>query len=310
MKLRHDFHHASGPTLDECHLIVYRSDARWDFDAESGESIVVQRHLGQTHLLLRQQGELTGLWRSLEGAVYVSYLLGGIYRNSPAPRRDTWAQHYFDAMLHGIWGLDEEHVFAWGTRSARPFMVTGGASGWREIPAPGHVLAMHGVAEDVVVAVGRGGLVARWDGSAWSTMASPTADPLASVFVVSADEMYACSTNGIVLEGSVYGWSRVVERAPMLNCVAKHDQTVWVGSTLAGLHRLESNQLILADASLRARAFDVRAAPLVSTPARVVELGDGAPLNELTRPELIEATDHLTPTWLTGRPPEGPESDS
>jgi len=311
MQLRHEYHHGAGATLEAHYAIGYRHDDRWDFDAETGESVVLQRYEGQTRSLLRQQGWLTGLWPSPSGGVVVTYHLGGIYQNpDPTPRKDRWAFQTVDATLNGLWGLDDEHLFAWGANRGKPVVLRRDGRAWRTDPAPGYFRAMHGVAPDIIIAVGRGGCIARWDGRAWTAMASPTAEPLSAVHVVSADEMYACGPNGTLLEGSVYGWSRLVDRGPALNCLARCGETLWVGSTTDGLFRLSGGRIDPVEPNLPARAMHVGTAGIVLTSASRLSSWNGEEVGaELTLEPFVRATRELTPTWIGKGRKRGPGDD-
>src|SRR5690606_34080069 len=129
------------------------------------------------------------------------------------------------ATLLGMFGLDDDNVYAWGVRGADPIMLrrTPDAD-WDEMPSPTlKVFAMDGEAPDRLVAVGMRGSISLFDGRQWVAQASPAAGALGSVHWVSEDEIYACGTGEPhIIEGSVHGWGR---RGPFelpLHCIAKH----------------------------------------------------------------------------------------
>jgi hypothetical protein len=310
MPFKHHYHHARGPSLGDFYVLGYRYDDRWDFSEETGESFVLQRHEGRFHVLHQQRGYLSSLWRTPSGGVMVAYHLGGIaHKAERGPRRDLWRFTPLDAVLQGVWGFAEDCVFAWGHNGPRgDWLHRFDGHVWSAVPSPGPILAMHGSAPDVVFAVGLGGFIARWDGSRWSLMASPTDVPLSDVFVESPERAFAVGPSGVVLEGSVYGWTRVVERTSMQNCVARLDGTTWIGSTMEGLARLERDRLVTVDAEIKASLLDARGALLVTTAARIVEMKGEAVVGEVGLTELVHAIEEHPPSWL-GKRPLGPEDD-
>ena len=68
-------------------------------------------------------------------------------------------------------------------------------------------------------AVGIGGSIAHYDGSAWNTMNSPTGESLDDVWGFSADDVYAVANDGSVLHYSGSAWSVVSKPAVWLSAI-------------------------------------------------------------------------------------------
>lgn len=282
MNFAYELTHASGLTLDDCSCICHRWDDQWALGHDNGESFVVDFQ-GDDNLVERQVPALyTGLWRSPGGAVYVSHSRGRMFRRSAlgAP----WSIVQLADAMYGVWGLDDDCVFAWGSRDGQPVMFVWNGTDWREMASPpGFVNALHGTRRDLLIAVGSQGLIATWDGNAWRRMASPIRTALSSVFVVSADEAYACGPGDhALLEGSVYGWSPILHHETPLHAVAKYAGSVYVGAGLNGLHVLDGTKLSLVALDLRAVKLDTRGGLLVSAQDRVAFSTDGVDFDWFT----------------------------
>ena len=135
----------------------------------------------------------------------------------PEPRAAPWREDPVPGTLAGVWGLHDECVFTWGLRGGANVLYRFDGRTWNELPAPGEILAMHGVAPDLVYAVGRDGLVARWDGRHWTKVVTPGLGVLTDVFVVDEDEMYAVGSGGQLLQGSIHGWAEVLNGWPLFS---------------------------------------------------------------------------------------------
>ena len=182
----------SGAGARDCHMLAYGSPAGEPFDPATGESWVTQGKAGTLTTHLEKAGWYTDLWRSEAGLVYVTDA-GGFIQQTSAPDATTWSTHTVPGVLVGVWGLSDEHVFAWGLRGKSDFMVRWDGKAWADMPAPqGGIVAIHGTRPDLLFAVGDGGLIARWDGVRWTDMSAPSDEPLRSVFVAADDEVWAC----------------------------------------------------------------------------------------------------------------------
>lgn len=255
LKIESFYYSVSGLTLDACSFLGQRYDAERGFKPHEGECWVIgfRSQPGgnrQSKSFLGTTGWLTRLWRSPEGAVFVTTLADATVFHHPDIDGDP--DRRFDSTklgvpLNGVWGLGRDFVLAWGATfegTQHVFRYDGGS--WKEIPAPDfEVRAMHGLAADFVYAVGVGGGVARWDGHAWKRFPVPTKEVLNSVFVAGEDEFYATGGSGSLLEGSAHGWGRIaegpVQGMPLLG-VAKWKEELWVAAGQFGLFKRVGTQ--------------------------------------------------------------------
>lgn len=249
---------------------------------------------------------VTAIWRSPTGRNFVSdaTLVGvHVYDDMLDDRLDP--RDYRLSMLpEGVWGLDDQNVFTWGTRK--------GASGaheypiyrwdghdWHEMPAPGFaVTVMHGLAPDLIYAAGWQGGLARWDGRAWSTLPLPTGEVLTDVFVASSDEIYATGMNGSLLEGSASGWHLITrtqdERLPF-TCVAKWQDELYVGGGTLGLFRRQGRTNVLdhIKPNVKAASFDARVTLVITCDNMIVGTSDGQSFAAAGVNALHDTTAHI-----------------
>ncbi|WP_224363121.1 hypothetical protein [Hyalangium versicolor] len=301
MKLAHEFRQASGPSAWDCHFLADRWDGKgWVED--HAESWVGQVVGGRIFPLLGQVGWLTGLWRSPSGTVYVaegSYLRGGVHINRARdPLHPSWEFHALPCLAMGIWGLSDNLVLAWGPRidQQKPSLFRWDGAKWHEWSSPGSIIAMHGVSPELIYAVGREGLIARWDGSAWHRVPSFTEAVLTGIHVVSQDEMYACGDNG-VMEGSLYGWSEVVDSPGMVVDVVRYQRQIWLAGEDDGLLTLEGPALKEAVPALHATALDARERLVVTTPELLADTVDGKDFRSIPLEAFISGISHRSPSW-------------
>lgn len=213
---------------------------------------VVERE--QVRLLRGGFGWLRGMWRSEGGTIYVAGALGpdidrmterGLLRG----RRDAQGGYSWDVPhsafnLAGVWGLHEEYMFSWGFGGGVNEMWLFTGRDWEPIDCPGEVVAMHGIAPDLIFAVGHRGLVAMWDGSSWTRMSVEAQGTVSSVHVESADRVFATASGHLLLEGSKWGWgTRLVARGHLDSVTSFHGD-IWVSSPDLGLCRVENDQLV------------------------------------------------------------------
>jgi hypothetical protein len=276
MKFGHSTRCASGLSFEAYHFLLYRFDSRYGFKPDMGESWIVQNMGGTAHPLRGQLGWYTGLWRSTTGKVYVSYAIGQVLVNpDPEPRAASWREDAVPGVLAGIWGLDDDCVFTWGVKGGANVLYRFDGRKWNELPAPGEILAMHGAARNLVYAVGRDGLVARWDGNHWTKVVTPGRGVLTDVHVVSEDEMYAVGSGGQLLQGSIHGWDEVLNGGGPLFGVAKWKKEVWVAAEERGVMKLAGSELVSMKANIKATSLDARGDLLVSSRDAVAGTADG-----------------------------------
>lgn len=302
-KYDHAFGQASGLGFDGCSCLARRWKLDAPFRLDTGESHVFETEGEAASTEMPTAGRYSGVWRSASDAVYVCHQ-GGLILERPHPGAD-WRSFNYDGVLSGIWGLDDhEIVFAWGLAPGgqRHVMLLRSADGsWSETAAPDQpVFGMHGTHPGLILAVGKGGSISRWDDGRWLAMASPVTGALGSVFVVDEDEIYACGTgNDYVLEGSIYGWAR---RGPFdfpLHRVAKHSGHLWVGTGLSGLQRLNPGETTLEHVKPLVQAFhlDARDELLISGRDRFVATKDGVDFVAQPIDAYVDLAGRNPPIW-------------
>jgi hypothetical protein len=244
---------ASGRAYDDCVILGRRFlDGIGPIPDETDYWVLINEpgpdETTLTHTRWAWKNFLTGIWRSPSGRVYVSDgTLAGVHVFFDVMDLDQPPVDYLlpdGAAPEGIWGLSDECVFTWGTRmdaqrnKTYPVFRFDGKV-WHELPSPGRpVEMMHGIAPDLVYAVGWGGLIARWNGAAWTEFPAPTREILTDVHVETWDELYAVGGQGIFLEGSASGWgfagSNPLGPVPFAS-VAKYQGEVYLGAQGVGL---------------------------------------------------------------------------
>lgn len=185
----------------------------------------------------------------------------------------------------GIWGLDEQFIYAWGiggTYGAQvPHLAAYDGREWTDLPTPGfYITKMHGLAPDLIYATGRGGM-ARWDGRAWHEVPMPTGDIFSDVFVAGPDEIYATTYAGLLIEGNAKSsniiTSTMDDRLPFA-CVIKFAGELFVGGLSLGLYRRtgRTDQLEHIKPDIHASMFEARAGALIITvPDEIIGTSDG-----------------------------------
>jgi hypothetical protein len=285
---------ASGPRYSDCTFIGRRHrDAYGSNATDSDFWILVNRpentQDGLTYMCWGPwTNYITSLWRSSSGIVYVADVTAkavdvftNVMDKSSGERRDAlpfWPE--------GVWGLDDEHVYTWGSRKDAAGKLECGVArydgrNWTEIEAPGFaVISMHGIAPDLIYACGYHGGMARWDGGSWTTFPMPTAEVLSDVFVAGPDEMYATGMNGALLEGSRNGWhviTRTMDERLPFTCVAKWHDQLWVGGGPLGLFRRigKTDQLECVRQKIFATSFDAREDLVITAETMIAGTSEG-----------------------------------
>jgi hypothetical protein len=213
----------------------------------------------------------------------------------------SWkVQKFPGAVMDGVWGLDDKHVFAWyKTLDDEPHVVLYNGRQWKELPPPpGRILAMHGLGPDFVYAVGFGGLLARWDGKSWTKITIPTKAVMTSVFVAGTDEMYAVGHDKALWEGSSSGWGKVATGPGSLYGVAKFAGEVWIGAEEHGLWKRSRNKLVCVDPDLHAQAMDCRKVLLITSTEMLAETSDGKKFTKKAQGLLAKIRDPKPKLWL------------
>ncbi len=294
------FASGSGPSMHDAIALGYRFPRGGGFAPDRGESWIVRTQPDSLLLCYGKAGWLTGLWRAPSGAVYVTDYYSEL-RHHPDPRAGAdWNLEPVPAKLMGVWGLREDALFLWGIRQGDPVAFLRTPSGIRELPAPpDRILAMHGVADDAVVAVGQGGMVARWDGHAWVRLATGTRSMLGCVHVASVDEIYAAGIDGDLLSGSIHGIAPLLKIDAPIRAVAKWKGEVWVGSDDPhGLSKLTGATLASVKPNLTAMSLDARGDLVVTTTGHIAGTSDGKAFAAHGIAAFLSALKNDRPMWL------------
>lgn len=293
MELRTDYLSASGSFWEGYCFLAHRYDPNVGFKRLESESIVVRKrvNLGQggassftLELVLQTTARLVELWRSPSGTLFVADSWGRVLQsNMRDPEEHTpWTEAAVDAVLHGVWGLSDDLVFAFGSAKGGSAMFQWDGVRWSPAPAPSfEVEGMHGLSRDSIWAAGAGGKVAHWTGRGWQELKLPTDETILSIFVAKPGEYYACGNRGNVFEGSDDGWGGIGSIPGALQgdvqAVAKYADQLWVGASRLGLwqRKGESAEYVCLKPNIAAVSFDARKDLLIGAETMMAWTADG-----------------------------------
>lgn len=279
---------ASGRSQEDCVFIGQRYDADRGFkprEAESWLMLHTRVEAGvQTSAHIPSSTWYTAVWRAPSGQVFLADAVNRAVYRCPAltgPEGGVWSDERLPAAIHGLWGIDDNDVYAWGgNREGFPMFHWDGDA-WRDMAAPGfEVFALHGTAPNCLWAVGDAGQVAFWDGGRWYPYPTPTREVLNAVFVRDRDHVYATGAQGSLLEGATHGWTKICD-GPVpgmpLFAVAWWGDALWVGARQWGLLRRvgRSAELEAVKPNVWVTHLEAREALLITEPQRVVSTEDG-----------------------------------
>lgn len=282
MTFRIDYSSASGFSLDSFCFLAHRYDPDIGVKRLESESIVVRCEtwpnpaggdpLYSEQILYWTTARLVELWRSASGQLFVADSFGKILHTvlgAPATSV-TWDETTVDARLHGVWGLDDDLVFAFGRTNKGSAMFQWEGTRWSPVPAPGfEVEGLHGLSRDSIWAGGAGGKVAHWTGRSWQEFKLPSDETILSVFVAKPGEYYASGNMGTLFEGSDYGWGAIGSipgaLAGDVQAIAKHADKIWVAASRLGLWQREGHSRVFSclKPNITANNFDTRGTGLV-----------------------------------------------
>ena len=118
-----------------------------------------------------------------------------------------------NVVCNGLWGSASNNIWLVGTHintgNGRVYLYNG--TSWTEDSSMGTVAGLNdvwGSGANDVWAVGVGGLILRWNGTAWSTVSSGTTQELLSVWGTSATNVYATSAEGGIFRFDGTSWTK------------------------------------------------------------------------------------------------------
>lgn len=120
---------------------------------------------------------------------------------------------------------------------------------WAEIGSA-TLESLDGVSCNDIYAVGQKGAVLHYDGTHWSTLASPASRSLSRVLCRSADEVYVCGNDGLLLVGNRDGWRSIdTGRTMHFWDMALYDGQLYIAH-LHGLIRYDGQNFVDIDTGI------------------------------------------------------------
>jgi hypothetical protein len=300
VELGHEVNFVSGTNTFDCHAIMYRFDERYGFQIDGCDSWIIASMPELVHVMEGRPSWYTGLWRSETDKLFVTAATGRVLIN-PDPMPGTkWETVELPGTLEGVWGLDDENVYVWGRRGDNPLLFHYDGKSWSEIACPGHVISMHGIAKDLILAVGDRGLTARWNGTTWELLPAFTKSVLSCVFVAGEDDICACGLSNEVFQGSARGLDKLMEHPHLTGCIAKWKDQWWVGvGGELGLSVLDGNTLISKKPNIIPTSFDARDSLLMAASVGLVGTPDGEVFTGRMMPDFARvAAKTGPPMWI------------
>lgn len=294
---------ASGSDFENCAWITRRWRDEYGTTLSDSDFLICVGHGNQFRYLNPTPNILPALWRALpSGRVYVADGSQGqiyVYDDLLDPHVGARTLPLTFAP-EGIWGLDEQYIYAWGIGvdgdQQVPHLAAYDGRKWTDLPNPGfYITKMHGLAPDLIYAAGRGGM-ARWDGRTWHELPMPTGEILSDVFVAGPNEIYATGYSGSLLEGTANGWStitRTIADGLPFACVIKFADELFVGGLSLGMYRRvgRTNQLEHIKPDIHASSFEARAGSLIITvPDEIIGTSDGEAFFGTAFEAILEST--------------------
>lgn len=279
MVLEHEYYGASGFSNTNCCFIAKRYNKEWGYKPYEGESWICLSSLdeeGKSRLKLSFgiSAEMTGVWVSEKGNVYLASHDGKV-RHMTKIKEDNSAdlkkisQNELHFVLNGIWGLNDELVFTWGSSwEESSILYSWDGKKWEKMVAPYfRITSMHGVSPDCIYAAGYDGGVAKWDGKKWHHFIISADELFLSIFVVDQKEQYAVGVNNYVMQGNGTDWNEIAQGPSFgsllpvpLRAVAKWKDKLWIGADRNGLLcRIDdTDQLEVVKPNLAVNGIDAR----------------------------------------------------
>jgi regulation of enolase protein 1 (concanavalin A-like superfamily) len=142
-------------------------------------------------------------------AVTVNYTLGGTA--TAATDYDggivyTTAVSGVTSTLRDVWGLDASNIWAVGDGGV---ILKWNGTAWSAQTSgiTTNLLRVWGVDANNVWAVGNGGVIRKWNGTTWAAQTSGTASTLRSVWGTAANNVWAVGDSGVILKWNGTAWA-------------------------------------------------------------------------------------------------------
>jgi hypothetical protein len=128
--------------------------------------------------------------------------------------------------LNGIWGSRADDVWAVGNGGT---ILHWGGSAWTAVPSgsTAHLRAAWGSSSSDVWAVGSAGTTLHWDGSAWAKVASGSTVQLNGLWGSGRDDVWAVGAGGTILRWRGARWEDAGKNGGPSNVVTKDLNGVW-----------------------------------------------------------------------------------
>lgn len=154
---------------------------------------------------------------------------GGLDTTSHAITWRTDTLGFFSSRLSDVWGTSPSNVYAVGLllpegTEPNSFIIRFDGVRWATLRddslswwvGAGVLAGIHGLSDSAIYVVGSRyngppatGLVARWDGRRWWNISPDSSVPLLSVWVRTAEDVYACGANGTILRYDGTRWVKL-----------------------------------------------------------------------------------------------------
>ncbi len=167
---------------------------------------------------------VTGIWGTSNGDIYV--VVGNSLQRRDPPFWDPIAIPTGNSILLGIWGLDDDHAWIYGSNGL--ILYRDGVNWLRaEVPVGDEIWGIGGNAPDNLVAVGQNGVILQSvdGGHRWDQVPSPTTSTLFAVAANAAGRMVAVGSNSTVLlrDGDTWEQSTVPTNQPLFEVRSEAD---------------------------------------------------------------------------------------
>ncbi|MCX8043699.1 MAG: PKD domain-containing protein [Desulfobacterota bacterium] len=135
---------------------------------------------------------------------YTMYVLAaflfGLYAASAAAQEWEQMDSPVTTPLKGIWGTGSDNIYAVGSGGVILHYDGTAWSRVQNVPVSENLTAIHGNAASNIVAVGEKGVLVQYNGSTWAKRTVTTGHNLNAVWVASSSRMFIAGENGLILD--------------------------------------------------------------------------------------------------------------